>query len=88
MYVCSRRPEGSKSQAFVQVIYILQNFINIFEASEDLQKLEEIILKKTMLFHQFPSIPPVNLYLIFEKSSCKNQVQLTGFSAYKSIFRN
>jgi hypothetical protein len=39
-----------------------------------------------MLFYQFPSIAPFDLYLIFEKSSCKNQVQQTGFSACKNNF--
>ena len=29
---------------------------------------------------------PVDLYLIFEKSSCKNQVRQIGFLASKNIF--
>ena len=32
------------------------------------------------------TLPPVDLYLIFEKSSCKNQAQQTGFLAYKNQF--
>jgi len=32
--------------------------------------------------------PPVDLYLIFEKSSCNNQVRQTGFLASKNQFRN
>ena len=35
-----------------------------------------------------PLTPPVNLYLIFEKSSSKNQVRQTGFLACKNQFRN
>ena len=34
------------------------------------------------------SKPPVDLYLNFEKSSWKNQVQRTGFLACKNQFRN
>ena len=32
--------------------------------------------------------PPVDLYLIFEKSSCKNQVRQTGYTGSKTPVRN
>ena len=32
--------------------------------------------------------PPVDLYLIFEKSSCKNQVRQSGFLVCKNQLRN
>ena len=32
--------------------------------------------------------PLVDVYLIFEKSSCKNQVQQTGFLVCKNQFQN
>ena len=32
-------------------------------------------------------LSPVDLYLIFKKSSCKNQVQQTGFLACKKQFQ-
>ena len=34
------------------------------------------------------NIPPVDLYLIFEKSSCKNQFRQTGFLVCKTQFQN
>ena len=32
--------------------------------------------------------PLVDLFLIFEKSSCKNQIRQTGFLAWKNRFQN
>ena len=37
---------------------------------------------QSIIFPEEPSIPPVDLYLIFEKSICKNQVRRTGFLVY------
>jgi len=39
------------------------------------------------LFHSW-GLRPIDLYLIFEKSSCKNQVRQTVFLASKNQFRN
>ena len=40
------------------------------------------------VYHLFTDRPPVDLYLIFEKSSCKNQVRVAGFLACKNQFWN
>ena len=43
------------------------------------------IEKKLWAWIDFSCLPPVDLYLIFEKSSCKNQVQQTGFLVTQAV---
>ena len=43
----------------------------------------ECPLYGTVFLINYPHLPPVDLYLIFEKSNCKNQVRRTGFLASK-----
>ena len=43
----------------------------------------ECPLYGTVFLINYPHLPPVDLYLIFEKSNCENQVRRTEFLASK-----
>ena len=55
-----------------------------YKVTSKAAQIEKFKLKRVRLEH----LPPVDLCLIFEKSSCKNQVRQTGFLATKNQYRN
>ena len=49
---------------------------------------EDLLAKVKLMDEKMPTIPLVDQYMIFEKSSWKNQFRQIGFLAYKNQFLN
>ena len=79
------------------VVYMLSKVLQLTVVSRDLSQGEEkvtvftsweifkmttIFTQNENFFHPEPFWPPVDLYLISEKSIWKNQVRQTGFLVY------
>ena len=70
----------------LEIKYFLTKALSFYLVigASDIKGLSEGFFFKKGTTHN----PPVDLYLTFEKSSCKNKFRQTGYLACKNQFRN